>query len=346
MITLFVSCSKEPGHGLNEGDVIRFTVQSADMETRTMYGERTSTKQPILWTEGDRIHIVMYNPDNFSGDHQYAVYRVTDGGNKTAEIVPEGNPLTWKSTQTKVVAYYLPNIVCAFDPDYGQKGFLLCRFYSTQEGTVPDDGWPYDYSQHSSPIQNMNHCPMFVNPTSISSDVVELSFQPLFTAFEITLKNTYEYARYVYGVRIWQGDYNSIVGNYVVEDLTQPLSGSIKTYPSGDYGWLQFQPAYYAGIDYSDEGSPSGGYLARVNGWGEVNNGEDSEEYYGTFTFTIFCCPLSLTDMYVQVCGGEGYSPGTQPTFTYAYPLTNSGSFISFEAQKKHALEITLPTNY
>jgi len=330
MITLFVSCSKEPGHGLNEGDVIRFTVQSADMETRTMYGERTSTKQPILWTTGDQIHIVMYNPSDYSGDHQYAVYQVKAGGNKTAEIEPVGDPLTWKSTQTKVVAYYLPNFVAGIYPEMGNKGSVICRFYSTQEGTV--DSWPEDYDQNTSPVQNMSHGPMYVSPTDITSGVVTLSFAPLFTSFEITLRNTFTYARYVYGVRIWNRDGSPIVGDYVIHDITQPLSGSIEeTY---------FASEYYAGIDYSDgTGGPyADSYLARVNGTAE-GNGND-----GTFTFTIFCCPFSFSNMYVQVCGGEGYSAETQTTFTYAYPLTNSGSFISFAAQKKHALEITLPT--
>lgn len=334
LTVLTVSCSKEQGSGLKEGDIIRFSVQSTDLETRTVYGERTSTKQPILWTTGDQLHIVTYNPSDYSGDHQYAVYQVKAGGNKTAEIEPVGDPLTWKSTQTKVVAYYLPNYVAGIYPDSGDKGFLFCRFYPEQNGTV--DTWPEDYGQHTSPVQNMTHGPMAVYPTDITSGTVTLAFHPLFTAFEITLKNTFSYARYVYGVRIWNADGDPIVGDYVVRDITKPLSGTIETLmPS-------FPPTYYAGIDYSGgTGGPhADAYLARVNGWGE---GADVDDF-GTFTFTIFCCPFAFSNMYVQVCGGEGFSAGTTTTFITEYPLTRNEVPISFAAQKKHAIEITLPT--
>ena len=352
LTVLTVSCSKEQGSGLKEGDIIRFSVQSTDLETRTVYGERTSTKQPILWTTGDQLHIVMYNPSDYSGDHQYAVYQVKAGGNKTAEIEPVGDPLTWKSTQTKVVAYYLPNAVATFLPDYsgsGAKGLIQSRFFYEQKWNVTT--WPDAYGQHTSPVQDMKHCPMFVSPTTVpSSGVVTLSFQPLFTAFEITLKNTFKYARYVYGVRIWNADGDPVVGDYVIRDITQPLSGGIENL-------INFPPKYFAGMDFSyrvdadDEsgiGQPNNAYLARVNGWGEGSDADD----YGTFTFTIFCCPLSFSNMKIQVCGGEGFWlddsfwANPYPRFMTEYPLTNDGSYIQFAAQKKHVIEIILPDHY
>ena len=343
MITLFVSCSKEPGHGLNEGDVIRFTVQSADMETRTMYGERTSTKQPILWVTGDEIHIVMYNPDNYAGDHQYAKYKVKAGGSSSAEIeLCDGyEALTYKSSQTKVVAYYLPGPVVGFDhasPSSwgGSKGFLFYRFYPDQSGTVEE--WPEDYDQHSSPVQNMDYAPLVVTPTNVTSAVVTLSFEPLFTAFEITVKNTYWYARYVYGLRIWSNDYDGIVGDYVVRDITDPFSGSLATYFSA------FPPTYYAGMDYSFDGEYNNAWLARVNGQYEYNEGWQYVDDCGTFTFTIFCPPLTYSNMSIQICGGElGNNEGNNEFIT-TYPLTMGSQPIQFAAKKKHVIEIELPT--
>lgn len=335
-VVLMASCSKERESGMKEGDEIRFSIVSSELETRTVYGERSSTKQPILWQSGDVIHIIAYNPNNYSGDHQYAQYRVTTGGVKRSAIEPVSDPLTWKSTQTKVVAYYLPGAVSYIDPDHGEKGFLFSRFFFTQEGTV--DAWPKDYDQHTSPVQNMSFAPLFVSPTDLTSGEVELYFQPLFTAFEITLENTFSYARYVYGVRIWNNDGNPIAGDYVVNDLTQPLSGALNNF-MGNYPLK-----YYAGIDYSgDTGGPyADQYLARVNGTDE----DTANHTPGTFTFTIFCPPLDYTDMSIQVCGGDGYSSATPRWFNTQYYLTKNHQYIQFARQKKHAVEIELPDHY
>ena len=75
---LFAGCSEDEltkGPGAQVGDEVQFGLSLSNLDTRTVYGDETSTGFPIYWVNGDKVRVA--SPQCLSGrnsaEYQIAV---------------------------------------------------------------------------------------------------------------------------------------------------------------------------------------------------------------------------------------------------------------------------------
>ena len=77
---LFAGCSEDEltkGPGAQVGDEVQFGLSLSNLDTRTVYGEETSTGFPIYWVNGDKVRVA--SPQCLSGRNSAEYQIAVDG---------------------------------------------------------------------------------------------------------------------------------------------------------------------------------------------------------------------------------------------------------------------------
>lgn len=303
---LLAGCQKEKGQ--DDTGVVKFTASVGEMETRTIYGNVSGTKQYIDWVEDDEMTVLMFNKDNSSQSSTKA-YKVVssersaDVDRATVGPVNSGDDLLWSSVSGTKTTFY------AMYP----AGTLST---SSMSGTIPSDQtgdltWDNTVGTH-----NMTYAYMFAkNTVDTKASEVPLVFNPKFSAFKFTVTNPGGTPIKLYSFtlkNIGEGeDAKAVCGSFTLntedESINSPTASSSNQSVSVSFTGL--------------------------------NDGYLTVPAAGSATFTLFTLPVQLTDMVITLVFNIGGS-----TVTRSLNLKNSGGFITFPACQQHVVTgISLP---
>ena len=358
MSLLLTACHKETeSSGISEGEPLRFMIGSSEIETRVTYGYKLENgTQIIRWHVGDDIHLIVYDPDDFS-KKQSSIYTVTsvmsdvseDGAHGVIGIIEpkEGQPqLVYHQNQSKVVGYYLPGIEGTWQwyPDGGSydKGLLYYTIYQTQDRNYLDDLHPTYTTNDDWDIEsNMKLAYMCAEPTTISeTGVVSLHFRPMFTAFQITIKNPSDYIRCVNYVALWDSrEIAWTTGRMSIQDLRDP------------FGQLRNSDNYLT--NGSNNGYAETAYISSINP-AEGLEGHNREYFmeimpHGSGRFILFCRPFYFStessSMSIEVIhdGTDWANYYRQTTTEYPLDFMSVNNFWLTGGCKKYFITLTLP---
>ena len=201
----FVSCEDDMSKNFKPaqvGDEIFFGGTAGyEDEARTVYGEKGTTGTPIMWYEGDQVRIYCAEARQVEGK-SYCDYKVNN-------VVPAGGEITTdktSSTLTSTAAYGLqwgseaehkfygvypsPNMFAAGSTEantYQINGKTLTAYLPTNQNprayVADTDG---NYTIH--PAMRYAYMTAY-NSATHTADGVTMTFKPIVTAVEITLKN-------------------------------------------------------------------------------------------------------------------------------------------------------------
>lgn len=343
---LSVACNKEAeSSGIHDGELLRFTVGTSEIETRTYYGDKNSINhtQAIKWEGGEELHLIVYDPSDYS-QRQYSIYVVTktEEDGRKAVIAPRSDqvPLVYHENQSKVVAYYMPGdagnwYINPNDVSGSKKGSLWYNLYQDQFENYLD----FDYPEYLTSTEwfiptNMRLAYMCAEPTSVTqSGVVSLHFVPMFTAFEVKINNPSSFERFVNYVCIWNDtDQTPVATQVKINDLTDPIR---QLQNGNNYNWY---------------------HECCGDGW--VQTPEYTEDSYlmeipanGSNSLILFCDPYLLYGLSIEVkCDGfhgdyswDKYDPNGPKTIDKALAFSQSSNWDLTGGRKKYFITLTLP---
>lgn len=300
-------CGKETTPDVSEG--VRFMATTGGMETRTIYGTVSGTKQYVDWVAGDQMTVLMFNPDN-TVESSTKAYQVSsserDGDVDEATVTPvtSGDDLRWNSVSGTNTTFY------AMYPT----GTLTT---SSMSGTIPSDQTSHLTWSGTTGTHNMVYAYMFAkNTVTTKASEVKLVFNPEFSAFEFTVTNPGASAINLDSFTLKNigegGSATAVCGNFTLTPSTLAVNPPVASSSN------QTVTVSFTGL--------SGGHL--------------TVPAAGSATFTLFTLPVELTDMVISMDFNVGGS-----TVTRNLNLRKNNSFIVFPACQKHVVSgISLPS--
>lgn len=300
-------CGKETTPDVSEG--VRFMATTGGMETRTIYGTVSETKQYVDWVAGDQMTVLMFNPDN-TAESSTKAYQVSsserDGDVDEATVAPvtSGDDLRWNSVSGTNTTFY------AMYPT----GTLTT---SSMSGTIPSDQTSHLTWSGTTGTHNMVYAYMFAkNTVTTKASEVKLVFNPEFSAFEFTVTNPGASAINLDSFTLKNigegGSATAVCGNFTLTPSTLAVNPPVASSSN------QTVTVSFTGL--------SGGHL--------------TVPAAGSATFTLFTLPVELTDMVISMDFNIGGS-----TVTRNLNLRQNNSFIVFPACQKHVVSgISLPS--
>lgn len=321
--------------------------ERSGIATKTEYSGDFSTDgfERVNWVNGDQVYIYCAHED---GD-QAAHYKITgvDGtttGNKkhTAtlsknyDVNPNG--INWQDvnkTHTFYAMYPAPN---TFRQDqFDQDGNLINTTYSAHlsidannivEGFIPVNQDPKTLSDATDRVgtPNMDFAYMLakqeIKNGTIPGNGVLLSFKPIVTAVEFTLKAQDDVT--ISNVQIFNTKGNPICGPFTT-DLSE-YDGT--DYPTCTPGSLTTN---YTGMNFSSINVSL--YDRDPNN--NIESASITLDQGETVTFTVFMLPVNISDLAIRV-DAHGYKTAN---------LGTGENVLKFEAHKKHYVRnLALPT--
>ena len=188
-LSLFTSCSDEDFVKMSTktGDPIRFTAVTRSVETRTVYGDLSSSKWPLYWVSEDQVKV--HCPEaqaQSSEDAKTAIYSVVEkaANDKTVRYDISGEGLYWSDSEkyhfyeaypAKNVQSIAANVLTATMPSTQH-----VKKYTDKNGTYYADMDAALMAGKSDEILKKN----VANGTTKS---IDLPFKPIFTAVDITI---------------------------------------------------------------------------------------------------------------------------------------------------------------
>lgn len=300
-------CGKETTPDVSEG--VRFMATTGGIETRTIYGTVSGTKQYVDWVAGDQMTVLMFNPDN-TVESSTKAYQVSsserDGDVDEATVTPvtSGDDLRWNSVSGTNTTFY------AMYPT----GTLTT---SSMSGTIPSDQTSHLTWSGTTGTHNMVYAYMFAkNTVTTKASEVKLVFNPEFSAFEFTVTNPGASAINLDSFTLKNigegGSATAVCGNFTLTPSTLAVNPPVASSSN------QTVTVSFTGL--------SGGHL--------------TVPAAGSATFTLFTLPVELTDMVISMDFNVGGS-----TVTRNLNLRKNNSFIVFPACQKHVVSgISLPS--
>lgn len=281
------------------GNQVVFTARTGALDTRTQYGEPGTENEKVIqyvdWVDGDDITILM-SPGSSAN---YAITKVTDGGSgsysrATITAKQGSTALEWGSSDK----YNFYAMYPAADPVLGTS-----LTTTTMTAVIPDTWTPTDET-----IGKLPYGYMFAKAENIAnqSEEVELLFNPTFTAFCFTLKNS--------------------TGNPI--KLTSLSLKSISKAMSGTYGVSTSDGTITLGSSNTNK-TITVDFTSLKDGGFVVPSGTER-------TVTVATLPDTFNDLTVSITRYGDSDPKE-------LPLKKSNSYLTFEAGKKHNLHISLP---
>lgn len=329
--------------------------ERSGIATKTEYSGDFSTDgfERVNWVNGDQVYIYCAHEDGDQAAH-YKITKVdeTTKGNKkhTAtlsknyDVNPNG--INWQDvnkTHTFYAMYPAPN---TFRQDqFDQDGNLINTTYSAHlsidannivEGFIPVNQDPKTLPDATDRVgtPNMDFAYMLakqeIKNGTIPENGVLLSFKPIVTAVEFTLKAQDDVT--ISNVQIFNTKGNPICGPFTTDlseydgtDYPTCTPGSLTT----NYTGMNFSSINVSLYDRDDNNNIESASIT-------LKSGE-------TVTFTVFMLPVDISDLAIRV-DAHGYKTAKLGTTTSSDgdEITN---YVTFEAHKKHYVRnVLLPT--
>lgn len=297
-------CEKEKTVDVAENQII-FSASTGVIETRTEYGDSESNVQYVDWVDNDQITILM-DPGT-SADYVISRQSVGGSGNLSQATITAADPdtaLEWGDSGS--YNFY------AMYPQSGTNGSSLSINSSipSMSCVVPSTWIPNDTQLGDLPYGYM--CAK-AEGISKKAKQVSLTFNPKFTAFCFTIKNTGSASVTLSSLTLTSAS-KAMCGTYTVNIST----GAINLPESGDNKSVT--------VKFT---SLTGGGLVIPDGT-PTNPGEK--------TFTIVAVPGSFDDLTVSIAQKDG----PEMSKRLGTVSGNSFSYTSFGALKKHEISFTL----
>lgn len=188
---LFAGCSEDEltkGSGAKVGDEVQFGLSLSNLDTRTVYGDETSTGFPIYWVNGDKVRVA--SPQCLSGrntaEYEIAVQSATQ--NYATSMTKTGDAgVQWGDTKTADFYSIYPSSASTKLEVSGEGVTTTLHVDATQFASTTDKGSSY-YAQPA----EMGNVVMYAKTAGAESGKpVELHYTPFSTVleFEINASN-------------------------------------------------------------------------------------------------------------------------------------------------------------
>ena len=188
---LFAGCSEDEltkGPGAKVGDDVQFGLSLSNLDTRTVYGDETSTGFPIYWVNGDKVRVA--SPQCLSGrntaEYEIAVQSTTQ--NYATSMTKTGDVgVQWGEAETADFYSIYPSSASTKLEVNGEGVTTTLHVDPTQFASITDNGTSY----YAEPAE-MGNVVMYAKTAGVTSGTtVELHYTPFSTVleFEINASN-------------------------------------------------------------------------------------------------------------------------------------------------------------
>ena len=183
---LFAGCSEDEltkGSGAKVGDDVQFGLSLSNLDTRTVYGEETSTGFPIYWVNGDKVRVA--SPQCLSGrnsaEYQIAVNGATQ--NYATSMTKTGDTgVQWGDEAADFYSIYPSSASTKLEVS-GNTVTTTLHVDATQFASTTDNGTSY-YAQPA----EMGNVVMYAKTAGVTSgSTVELHYTPFSTVLEFEI---------------------------------------------------------------------------------------------------------------------------------------------------------------
>ena len=189
---LFAGCSEDEltkGSGAKVGDDVQFGLSLSNLDTRTVYGEETSTGFPIYWVNGDKVRVA--SPQCLSGRNSAEYAIAVDGAtqNYADNMTKTGDAgVQWGTAATADFYSIYPSSASTSLEVKDGKVVTTLHVDATQFASTTDNGTSY-YAQPA----EMGNVVMYAKTAGVTNgSTVELHYTPFSTVleFELTAPST------------------------------------------------------------------------------------------------------------------------------------------------------------
>ena len=189
------SCSDDmetPNHPANTGDEVQFGAALSGVDTRTVYGDETTTGFPIYWVQGDKVKVA--SPQCGVKQAEYSVSVASETQNYATSLNKTGAAgIQWGTSETADFYSIYPSDGAALNIQ-GNNVTATLRVNATQYAKITDktgtDKKTYIYAQPA----EMGNVVMYAKTANVSksAEAVNLHYKPFSTVieFEITAPAT------------------------------------------------------------------------------------------------------------------------------------------------------------
>lgn len=189
------SCSDDmesPNHPANTGDEVQFGAALSGVDTRTVYGDSTTTGFPIYWVQGDKVKVA--SPQCGVKQAEYSVSVASETQNYATSLNKTGAAgIQWGTSKTADFYSIYPSDGAALNIQ-GNNVTATLRVNATQYAKTTDktgtDKKTYIYAQPA----EMGNVVMYAKTANVSksAEAVNLHYKPFSTVieFEITAPAT------------------------------------------------------------------------------------------------------------------------------------------------------------
>lgn len=191
---LFAGCSEDEltkGPGAQVGDEVQFGLSLSKLDTRTVYGDETSTGFPIYWVNGDKVRVA--SPQCLSGrnsaEYQIAVASTTQ--NYATSMTKTGDAgVQWGDADKADFYSIYPSSASTSLEVSGEGVTTTLHVDATQFASTTDNGTSY-YAQPA----EMGNVVMYAKTSGVESGkTVELHYTPFSTVLEFEINASTEEA--------------------------------------------------------------------------------------------------------------------------------------------------------
>ena len=187
---LFAGCSEDEltkGPGAQVGDEVQFGLSLSNLDTRTVYGNETSTGFPIYWVNGDKVRVA--SPQCLSGRNTAEYQIAVDGAtqNYATSMTKTGDAgVQWGNAATADFYSIYPSSASTSLEVNGEGVTTTLHVDDTQYTTTDNGTSDYFYVQPA----EMGNVVMYAKTTGVTSgSTVELRYIPFSTVLEFTMSS-------------------------------------------------------------------------------------------------------------------------------------------------------------
>lgn len=183
---LFAGCSEDEltkGPGAQVGDDVQFGLSLSNLDTRTVYGDETSSGFPIYWVNGDKVRVA--SPQCLSGRNS-AEYAIAVNGatqNYASSMTKTGDyGVQWGDEDADFYSIYPSSASTKLEVS-GEGVTTTLHVDATQFASTTDKGTSY-YAQPA----EMGNVVMYAKTAGVTSgSTVELHYTPFSTVLEFEI---------------------------------------------------------------------------------------------------------------------------------------------------------------
>ena len=187
---LFAGCSEDEltkGPGAKVGDEVQFGLSLSNLDTRTVYGEETSSGFPIYWVNGDKVRVA--SPQCLSGRNS-AEYKIAVNGttqNYATSMTKTGDyGVQWGDAATADFYSIYPSSASTSLEVNGNTNTVTTTLHVDDTQFTTTDNGTSDY--FSVQPAEMGNVVMYAKSTASKTDpAVELHYIPFSTVLEFEI---------------------------------------------------------------------------------------------------------------------------------------------------------------